>query len=124
MFGHKYRVIEVDKERQIPLLEGDELRNALVSLQAHPGFIYLVGRLRAQRNGLEARLKGTKFEKLEDITFIQGGIFWTNWLSHEVDRLTEAPVQDELPPSVFEDKLFREIDSLLERVGEDANSSY
>jgi len=124
MFKKKYKLIEVEKNRTLPTLEGDELRNALISLQAHPGFVYILNKLRTQRFSLEGRLKGTKFERIEDITFLQSGIFWTNWLESEVNKLTETSQSEVLAPSPFEDKLFTEIDQLLDRVGQDESNSY
>lgn len=113
-----YKVVEVEKPRNYTTLEGDELRQSLHSLLAHPGFLYLRDRLRSQRALLQGRLEEQRPQRLEDVTFLQQGLFWTRWLSAEVDRLTQAPQKPVLDPVEQELQAFRELDNMLTRVGQ------
>ena len=118
MFWRKpqYKIVEVERPRQAPE-ELPELREGLKGLANNPYFGYLLGRLKAQRNFLETRLKESRFEKIEDVSFVQSGVFWTGWLAREVERLTMAPTAPQLDPIDQEVEAFRVIDSLIERVG-------
>ena len=116
-FKRQYKIIEVERPRTAPS-EVPELREGLKALGANPYFIWLLGRLKAQRNFLETRLKESRFDKIEDVSFVQSGLFWTGWLEREVERLTVAPPRPELTPEEQEIEAFRQIDALLERVGE------
>lgn len=108
--------MEVERPRQAPA-ELPELRDGLRGLANNPYFGYLLGRLRAQKNVLETRLKESRFERIEDVSFVQSGVFWTGWLHRELERLTEAPPKPQLDPIEQEIEAFRQIDDLIERVG-------
>lgn len=113
----KYKIVEVERPRTVPLEGGPELRDGLRALAGNPFFKVIVDRLRVQRYALEERLKGTRFEKVEDVNFVQSGVFWTGWLERELARLTMEPPKPQLNPEEAELEAFRQIDSLLERVG-------
>ena len=116
-FKRQYKIIEVERPRTSPSEDLPELREGLKALGANPYFAWMLGRLKAQRNFLETRLKESRFDKIEDVSFVQGGVFWTGWLEREVERLTVAPPRPELTPEEQEIEAFRQIDALLERVG-------
>lgn len=117
-FKPKYKIVEVDRPRRAPD-ELPELREGLKGLVSNPYFGYLLGRLREQRNLLETRLKDSRFEKIEDVSFVQSGVFWTGWLQRELERLTATPSKPMLDPIEQEIEAFKAVDSLLERVGLD-----
>ncbi|MBZ5617096.1 MAG: hypothetical protein LAO23_24150 [Acidobacteriia bacterium] len=117
IFKPRYRVVEVSKPRPESLEVTPELREGLRTLNANPFMKVIMARLQQQRFALEAALKGTRFAKTEDIAYVQQGVFWTGWLERELNRLTEAPEQPGLSPTQQEEELFREVDSMLERVG-------
>jgi hypothetical protein len=117
-FQRSYKIIEVERPRTSPE-DLPELREGLKALGANPYFAWLLGRLKAQRNFLETRLKESRFDKIEDVSFVQGGVFWTGWLQREVERLTLAPPRAELTPEQEEIEAFQQIDALLTRVGLD-----
>lgn len=121
-FKRSYKIIEVERPHQPPT-DLPDLREGLKALVGNPYFDHLLGRLRAQRNFLETRLKDSRFEKIEDVSFVQGGVFWTGWLEREIERLTMAPPRPELSPVDNEVEAFRQIDALIERVGLDNESS-
>lgn len=115
-FKPQYKIVEVDRPRATPE-ELPELREGLKALMGNPYFSHLLGRLKAQRSFLETRLKDSRFERIEDVSFVQSGVFWTGWLERELERLTAAPPKPELQPEERELEAFREIDAMLERVG-------
>lgn len=117
LFKPTYFVIEVEKPRTQPTVEGPELRELLRSLQGHPGFRFLTDRLRTQRFALEGRLKATRFTSTTDVEFVQSGIFWTNWVEMELARLVMTPPKPDLPATDQEVEAFHQINDLLERVG-------
>lgn len=115
-FKQEYKIVEVEKPRTYSPLDETELRDSLHSLNAHPGFRYLIERLRSQRFSLEGRLKGARHKTLDDVGFLQQGVFWLGWIESEVARLSQAPQRPQLDPVEQELIAFRELDSLLERV--------
>lgn len=112
----QYRIVEMERPKPELADITPELREGLKSLVANPFFQLILSRLRMQRYALETRLK-QRFDKVEDVSYVQNGVFWTGWLERELDRLTEAPEKPTLDPIEEELAAFREIDSMLERVG-------
>jgi hypothetical protein len=117
----EYRIVEVEKPRTIPHVEGNDLREGLSALQTNPFFKYLLDRLRVQRNMVKGRLEGTRHKTLDEVSFLQQGVYWTGWLEAELGRLTQAPAKPTMTPEEEELKAFEEVDRLIERVG--SNSS-
>jgi len=102
-----YQLVEVEKPRAA-LQEGTELRESIATLSGHPGFVYLITKLRYQRYLLERKLKESRFPTIQDVELVQSGIFWTNWLEDQVntavnrirEKATTAATETET--SVFE----------------------
>lgn len=113
----KYQIVEIEKPRTYSTLEGEELREALRSLNAHPGFRYLQERLRAQKSFLQGRLSGLRHKSMDEVTFLQQGMAWAGWLDAELSRLSETPAAPKLDPVEQELAAFMELSSLLETVG-------
>jgi hypothetical protein len=115
-FRKQYQIVEVASPRVELADITPDLREGLKTLVANPFFQLILDRLRMQRYALETRLK-QRFANVEDIGYVQNGVFWTGWLERELERLTEAPPKPHLEPVEQEIEAFRVIDSLLERVG-------
>jgi hypothetical protein len=110
--------VEIERPRaQSAQFDGPELREGLKALAGNPFFKAITSRLRTQRYALESRLKESRFDRIEDVSFVQSGVFWTGWLEREIARLTEEPQKPELTALDQEIEAFQQIDSLLERVG-------
>jgi hypothetical protein len=92
-------------------------REGMRALSANPFMQIILERLALERLRLEGALKNTRFSKVEDVNFVQSGVFWTGWLERELARLSEAPAPPTLDPTRLEEEAFKEIDSLLVRVG-------
>lgn len=114
-----YRVVEITPAQRLGIQRTDkEIQESVATLQAHPGFIYLMQRLDIQNAALKAKLVGERHDNLSAVQFLQAGIFWSNWLRQEIARATARPI--DRTKDAYEEELeaFKEIDSLLERVGE------
>lgn len=121
MFGHKPKekllIVEVEKPREIPDLN-DESRDAVLSLQHHPGFQYLLARLKVQRHALQARLQKDRHSTMKDVEFLQSGVFWTDWLQAQISRevfKTSGPRTADPVPS--EQELIERVLGQLDIVG-------
>lgn len=79
--GEKIRIVEIQPE--LPL--GDEARVAMQRLPEHPGFQYLMQRLRRQKGLIQMAMKTCPKEQLDRL---QEALRWSEWLettvSHEV----------------------------------------
>lgn len=112
----QYKIVELTQRGP----HGDEegIRESVATLSSHPGFVWLVNRLKFQREALKSRVALERQTKIEDVIFLQAGIYWAGWLEQEIARLTTKLPQRKLDP--FEEELaaFKELDSAIERVGE------
>lgn len=112
-----YKVVEVPLLSR-PSLEGEDLRAAVSSLDQHPGYRYLSDKRKLQIGLLRRQLEALRFEKTDDIVFLQAGIFWLNFSQRERDSILNSRVAEREPSGEeLELAAFREMDALLERVG-------
>ena len=79
----KIVAVEVERPRP-PLASDDEIREAVLSLQHHPGFQHLCNKLRWQRHMLETQLRNTRHASITDVEFLQSGIAWSRWLDDQI----------------------------------------
>jgi hypothetical protein len=78
-------ILEIESTKRIPPLDANT-REAVTSLRSHPGFQYLLGKLRVERAVFESQLRNQRHSNLSDVAYLQAGAFWTNWLEKEVSR--------------------------------------
>jgi hypothetical protein len=78
----EYQVVEI--ERPKPLDEG--ARESVLSLQHHPGFQYLIGKLKLQRASLDSILKRNRHDDMRTVDFLQSGIAWMSYLEEFVNK--------------------------------------
>ncbi len=112
-----YLIVEVEKPRELRSPD-KETASMVASLGGHPGFLYLLAKLRFQRSQLRAHLEQTKQETLSDVDFLKSGIAWTGWLEKQLEA--SAKIQTErpqLPPMDSEQAAFNEVYKMLESVG-------
>lgn len=112
----QYKIIEIERPRPLAQLD-PEAEKTVITLQSHPGFLYLVNKLRLQRHALEMKLKHERHSNLNEVEWIQSGIFWCNWLEDQVNRMVNNQLpssQTALPP---EATAFEEVMKLTEIVG-------
>jgi len=99
-----FSVIEVSAPRKLgPLTR--ELRETLLTLNSHPGFSYLLERLKAQKAAFEAVLRTQKHEELKDVHFVQAAVYWAGWLQRQISELT-GQIVTPLPASHAEQEEF------------------
>lgn len=97
----------------------NEAKDSLVSLQAHPGFQYLLAKLKLEKAVLETKLKRARHKDMRDVEFIQSGIFWAEWLEMQVAKLVTKSNPTMLSkPTLSEEALIREMQAAVETVGE------
>ncbi len=112
-------IVEVSTPRR--LAEPDEAeREAIISLQAHPGFQFLLQKLAFQRHLLESVLLTQRQENLKDVEFLQSGINWLRWLQGQIEAEIKFKKRRVLqPPSVSEKAALEQVMDQFEVVGRD-----
>lgn len=83
LFPTKFIAIEIEAPRNAGALS-DESKESIKTLAFHPGFLALTARLKTQRSLLETTLKQTRLASIQEVEFLQSGIFWTKWLESQV----------------------------------------
>lgn len=84
------KIIEVEKAKLQPI--DDEIRDSIRSLQFHPGFQYLLGKLETQKAALKSVLVSAAHEDMRAVDRLQAGIFWLDYLAEELKKHTKAPI--------------------------------
>jgi hypothetical protein len=109
-----YKVVELPNPR--PMFSEKESREALVTLSAHPGFTVLTQRLAAQNALLRSKLVSEHHKDMRSVDFLQAGVYWSNWLTQELTRVTTK--QEVLYKDAMDEELeaFRAIDATIERI--------
>lgn len=101
------QVVELEKAQRVPPMDA-EIARSVQTLQAHPGFLYLLAKLKFQRSFLRDTLVGNRQATMEDVLVLQSGVAWSGWLQSELEKAIgfkaaapQAPSRDEL--SIFEE---------------------
>lgn len=116
VFGVQREIIEVEAPK--PQVSSPELEESIKSLAAHPGFAALLNRLRLQRSQLESKLRTDFDAKLDNLRFLQSGIFWTGWLERQLNRqVYKAEAPRGQTPLQEEQAAFEAIHKTLQAVG-------
>jgi hypothetical protein len=112
---HHYHIVEVEKGSKLPEITGD-LRESIKALNNHPGFIYLMQRLRFQRTALETSLKeGLNLTEVQ-LRYIQAGIYWAGFIERDVLALTQSQPSTR-PAVVDEEAEFKRMKASLDLIG-------
>jgi hypothetical protein len=102
-------VVEVDRGQR-PEVPGKDLRESIIALKLHPGFDYLLRKLRFQRAYLEAKLRSEHHKEIREVDFLQSGIGWLNWLESQINFETgKKDASEPTQPVSYERKLFEEV---------------
>jgi hypothetical protein len=111
-----YKLIEV--EARTHTRWDKESKDAVSTLQSHPGFLALLDKLKLQRGIIENTLKSTRHQDIRAVDFLQSGIYWAGWLQREVEATTlKGPTKQYKDPMQEELEAFQAIDAQIERVG-------
>jgi hypothetical protein len=112
-----YYVVEVEKPRMDEALT-EELKASVLTLAGHPGFQYLVGKLKAQRSVLETQLKTARHDDIRTVELLQSGIFWAGWLQTQVEKMTLRVQKPVTRPATPEEQVaYNEARDLISLVG-------
>lgn len=112
----EFKILEIEKA-QVPPLDAASAAS-VVSLQSHPGFQYLLAKLRVQRAALKHALETQRQKELKDFEFLQSGANWCNWLQVQLDeavKLTQQPKPRNA--TAYEREAFEQLRSQLDVVG-------
>ena len=111
-----YRLVEVEKPHS-PLPLNKDSAAAVASLQGHPGFGWLLQKLRLQKAQLTSILSRERQKNLTDVEFLQSGIAWTGWIEEQLQRAIgwrEAEPADLRSPEQVDRDAFDEIAKFIE----------
>jgi len=113
-----YQVVKVTDTEPVPALDR-EMQETLSTLAAHPGFVYLLKRLRYQRGLLLARLQGSKHNSLHEVQLLQSGVYWSNWLEAQFNELMNRALlhAQERKATSEEQEILGQVQSTIELVG-------
>ena len=112
------KIVEVEKPRPA-IKETSETLESVLSLQHHPGFLYLLNKLRYQKAVLVANLVNERQATVQDSEFLKSGIAWTGWLESQLTQATKLKnrqLETQPEPEVLD--AFRQIQRQLEIVGQ------
>lgn len=108
-------IVELEKGNRLPELTGD-LKESLRTLDYHPGFQYLLQRLKVAKAGILSQLQeGLGLTEVQ-LRYLQAGLYWCNWLGEEQISLT-AKRPTPVPSNQDEENTFRAIRESLQLVG-------
>lgn len=111
------KIVEVERQLGIPDLDATSAP-AVATLREHPGFQYLLAKLRLQASLLRTTLANTKHKDLNEVEFLQSGIAWCNWLQQQLEKsigLVNRPVPRAVRPSEIE--AFEALQSQIQWIG-------
>lgn len=107
--GEKIVVIERGHETVIPFDEA-----AVATLGNDVRFIMLLNRLKKDREILQSRLANERHESMREVDSIQLSIFWCDWLSNTMRKLTIKRIPAYTPPDDDTLERFNQLKGALE----------
>lgn len=107
-------IIEIEKDSKLPEMNGD-LRESIRTLEYHPGYNYLIQRLRHAKSVMNAQLREGMELTETQLRYLQAGIFWAGWLENEQLSLTKKVTQR--PQSLGEAEEFEKLQGSLDLIG-------
>lgn len=111
-----YKVIEVKSPRSTQAWT-KEIKDAVATLQSHPGFVAITDRLALQRQMLENKCSHERQQDLQLMAYLQAGVFWLSYIQDLVAGVTKVPRG--IPQDAFDEELeaFKQLDAQIERIG-------
>ena len=107
------RVVEVDRGQRVPPLDAD-IAKSIQALQGHPGFLYLLAKLKFHRSVLRDQLATTRQPAMSDVLMLQSGVAWSGWLQNELETAIAFRAAAPVAPSRDERTIFEEAQRQLE----------
>lgn len=112
----KFQVVELAPPMRLPAVDSN-IAASIATLQGHPGFTYLLQKLRLQRAMLVSALANTRQESLKDVEFLQSGVAWTGFVEAQLMKAIgyrEAPEAPKQTPFEAEREAFEEAQKFIE----------
>jgi hypothetical protein len=109
----EYRVVEVEKAQRVPEMNEDIARS-ISTLQSHPGFLYLLAKLKFHRSVLKETVATNRQESQLDTVILQSGVAWSGWLQRELEAAIGFRPAAPVPPGQSELSIFEESQRQLE----------
>jgi hypothetical protein len=110
----EFVVVEVEAPRTREIT--DDVRSSVQALAHQPGFQHLLSRCRAMRAYLKKQLVESKHASMEEVQYLQAGIYWAGWLEQEMSK--HQPVKPPAQAYDVEAQAFREAQLLIDVVGD------
>ena len=123
MFGRK-KVLIVEVERPRPIVELDEeMAGTIASLSHHPGFLYLLDKLRLDRSYLEATLLNRRQNSLDEVNFLKAGVAWSRWLEGQLERSVKFKRPAPQNPELTEQQMFDKLKEFVTVIGDEETTT-
>lgn len=106
-------VLEVERATRVPELTED-MAKSIGTLQSHPGFQYLLAKLKFHRSVLKEQLAGNRQETMADVIMLQSGVAWSGWLQGQLDAAMGFKPSAPAPAGQSELAIFEEAQRQLE----------
>ena len=114
-----YKVVEVKTPRAAqPWTK--EVKDAISTLEYHPGFIALRDRLGLQREMLKTRCATEYHKEQRETDYLQAGVFWLGYIQDMIGQATKLNPSAPVDPMQEELDAFRQLDAQIERIGMDS----
>lgn len=114
----EYKVVEIEREAKLPPVTAD-LRESIKTLQYHPGFQYLIHKMRYEKASLAKYLHEGFNLSEKELHHLQAGIHYIGWIEGELARLSAAPASVVRSAAQEEREVFDRMRSSLELIGND-----
>ena len=111
--GQVPMVVEVEKGSRVPEMT-PEVARSIGTLQGHPGFQYLLAKLKFHRAVLQSQHNTVRHKTVADGVVFQAGLAWSGWLQHELEQAIAFQSAPPTAPNRTEQTLFEEAQRQLE----------
>lgn len=111
-----YKVIEIRGPRVAQKWSKD-IKDAVSTLAAHPGFVAITDRIALHRQMLEHKCSHEFHKDLRESDYLQAGVFWLGYIDRLIAESTKAPRSVAVDAYDEELEAFKELDARIERIG-------
>lgn len=105
-------IVSIEKGQRLPEFTED-IRRSVMTLQSHPGFLYLLAKLNFQQQALRAQHETRRHATLKDSEFFQSGIAWSGWLQNELNSAVDFHPPTPVEATPDEQTVFDESQRML-----------
>ena len=101
------------------ILSDPDAKLSAETLNSHPGFVYLLEKLRHQRGYFKSLLETQAISELRELAMLQAAVYWSGWLEQEVTKTLPSLRAAQTPrtPEPDVNNLFENARTALSEVG-------